>query len=77
MKRWLLIAVAIVMTLGGLTLTAAPAMAREYHSRYTHEHVSGYHRTWSRNAARHRDSYRTHNVHTAHFRTRGHVGHRR
>jgi Ni/Co efflux regulator RcnB len=65
MKRWLLIAVAVVMTLGSLTLAATPAMARDSHSRRTHETVRDH-------GKRRNDSHRSRDDHREHGRERGH-----
>ena len=71
MKRWLLIAVAAVLTLGALTFFDAPAMARDFHPR---RHDVPAHRYVVRHNVRAR--------HAAHFRAarvhaRWHADHRR
>jgi hypothetical protein len=71
MKRYLLIAVA-VLTLSGLALFSAPAMARDYHPRHVHEPVRGHPAASWQHAARHHA-----NVHTAHVRVWKHTAHRR
>jgi hypothetical protein len=83
MKRWLLIAAAAILTLGGLAVFNAPAMAREYHPPYVHASAPGYPVTWRRNATPHNATIRraaqvraTH-AREAQFRPSRHAAYRR
>jgi hypothetical protein len=70
MKRWLLIAAAAILTLGGLAWFEAPAMAREYHPRHVHA---------ARRDAfiRHAAHVRAHYARAPHFRAPLHAARRR
>jgi hypothetical protein len=71
MKRWLLIAVAAVLTLGALTFFDAPAMARDFHPRREHEPAHVY-------RARHdAHAWRAGHFRTAHGHAPRHSAHRR
>jgi hypothetical protein len=72
MRRWLFIAAAALLTLGGLILFSAPAMARDYHPRPAHV------ATRARHAARyHADVWHAAQHHAAHLRAYKHAPHRR
>jgi hypothetical protein len=77
MKRWMFIAAAVLLTLGGLAWFNAPAMAGDYHPRYAHASVHVHKTAWRRHAARHAAYVcRTAPVRAAHVRAYRHAGHR-